>query len=692
MKPPPFLCGAALLFWGWQTGFPVAGAIMGAVLEGARFTNVRWDLSNDDFSRIWSFCAVLFLATLVYAFTANDGPASFGNLFRAGGPSAALGVGASGARTFASWTRWMPMIFFLFAAAQAYSPREGIPLEVISLILRRRWRKARQEGRPTPASQSVNVSYPYFAACLLAASAHSGGNAAFFWGLCMLLAWGLWPRRSLRYGVVIWAAALGLAAAAGYFGQLGILPLQRLIEGYNPQWFANSSRRGTDPAQSRTFLGQIGRLKLSGKIVIRLEPKEGSPPPAYLREASYRAYRSPAWHAGSSKDDFVNVTGETNGLAWPLLPDKAAPLAVNIACYLDGGKALLPLPNGVARLENLPAFTLQKNSAGAVLADGPGLVVFDALYGPGATIDSPPDPVEDLAVPPVEIPALDQVISELHLTGDNTRQTLGAINAFFQSQFTYSLSQGLPRPFGTNETPLRRFLLQTRSGHCEYFATAAVLLLRQLHIPARYAVGYAVHEHSGRKYVVRQRDAHAWCLVWRNGTWQDFDTTPASWIQAEAQRASALQFLSDFWSRLVFEFSKFRWGQTHLRDYLLWTMAPVLVLLLFQIVFRRGRRRRGNGAAQTSAVTWPGLDSEFYQLESALAKRGLTRQSHETLSDWLQRAAADPALATLRAELSELLRLHYRYRFDPCGLPASDRETLRREAQSCLARLTPAPN
>ena len=61
---------------------------------------------------------------------------------------------------------------------------------------------------------------------------------------------------------------------------------------------------------------------------------------------------------------------------------------------------------------------------------------------------------------------------------------------------------------------MSRFLLRTRSGHCEYFATATVLLLRQLGIPARYAVGYAVHEATGRKYVVRQRDAHAWCLVW----------------------------------------------------------------------------------------------------------------------------------------------------------------------------------
>src|SRR6266851_4629986 len=84
-------------------------------------------------------------------------------------------------------------------------------------------------------------------------------------------------------------------------------------------------------------------------------------------------------------------------------------------------------------------------------------------------------------------------------------RALRAIHGFFQNKFTYSTWQERDRLTSTNETPLARFLLRSRSGHCEYFATATVLLLRQLHIPARYAVGYAVHEHSGQKYVVRQR-------------------------------------------------------------------------------------------------------------------------------------------------------------------------------------------
>jgi hypothetical protein len=111
-------------------------------------------------------------------------------------------------------------------------------------------------------------------------------------------------------------------------------------------------------------------------------------------------------------------------------------------------------------------------------------------------------------------------------------------------------------------------------------------------MPARYAVGYYVHETAGHGYVVRERDAHAWCLVWNGKTWEDFDTTPASWVGKEGKRARAMQWFSDFWSWVGFQFAKFRWGQSNLRQYILWALVPVLALLLYQIIFRHRRRRR----------------------------------------------------------------------------------------------------
>ena len=46
MKPPPFLLGAALLFWGWQTGFLVYGAAMAVVLESAQWIKTRWEFGD----------------------------------------------------------------------------------------------------------------------------------------------------------------------------------------------------------------------------------------------------------------------------------------------------------------------------------------------------------------------------------------------------------------------------------------------------------------------------------------------------------------------------------------------------------------------------------------------------------------------------------------------------------------------
>jgi protein-glutamine gamma-glutamyltransferase len=718
MKTPPLLLGAALLFWGWQAEFLFAGAIMAVILEGARVIKWRWEFSDDDFSRIWTVCTVMFLGAVVYAFTDNGGPARFGHLLQNSNLATLNNAGTASARTASAILRWLPMMLFLFVAAQAYSSRPEIPLITISLILRRRWKRAEKLGRPMPVAHTMNVAYPFFAVCLFAASIHASENNTYFVGLCVLLAWALWSRRTRRYGSWVWAGALGAVFVAGYFGQHGIGQLQSYIQNLDTQWLARFLRgRVPDATQSRTAIGQIGELKTSTRIVIRLKTPHEAEPPAYLREASYRVFAPPNnWKVSSIKDDFDQVPYGTTNTTWLLLPEKTNTTSqVQIACYLEGRTrepeaptGLLPLPTGCGRIENLPAFTLRRNGAGAVLAEGPGLVIFDAHYGPGATADDPPQMTlhtnDDLVVPLREQAALDQVISELHLGGSTnptTDQVLRAISFYFQSQYTYSTWQrpeappepALPiRPGGlraasTNETPLARFLLRTHSGHCEYFATATVLLLRQMRIPARYAVGYAVHEPAGDGYVVRQRDAHAWCLVWDQeaGCWRDFDTTPASWFDEES-KASRWLWLADFWSWLKFQLAKFRWGQSHFQRYVLLILGPVLALLIAQIFFRRRRQRARQKEKDTGrTLVWPGLDSEFYQVEQKLTERGAIRRLNEPLTEWLARAVKSNPAATGAAEpLRDLLRLHYRYRFDPQGLTETDREELKQRTRTAL--------
>jgi transglutaminase-like putative cysteine protease len=693
MKTPPLLLGAALLFWGWQTGFLVAGALMAAVLEAARLVRTRWEFSDTDFSRIWTFCTVLFLATAIYAFTDNGGPARFSSLIQNPNSANSLSAGAISSRTADAMLRWLPMVLFLFVVAQAYSSRDQIPLTIISLLLRRRWKQAANSGGPPPVVRGVNVSYPYFAVCLYSASIHSGENNTYFWGLMVLLAWALWTQRSRRVHLAVWAAVFAAAVLLGYAGQSGLGRLQGYIQNLDSRLLAAFMRRGTNPSETETAIGQIGRIKTSGKIVIRLEPRQGSAPPPYLREAAYRVFKVRIWSDRVGRNDFSFIIPETNNTTWNLPPPRTNSARVNIACYLedqarDSGNplGLLPLPTDCGRLEHLPAIALKRYGVGTVVVEGPGLVMFDALYGSGRVMDSPPTN-EDLIVWSDEQPALDQVISELQVDGQSPEQKRRAVMHFFQSRFSYSTWLDAPDKSSTNETPLGRFLLKDRKGHCEYFATAAVLLLRELKIPARYAVGYAVHERAGDKYVVRLRDAHAWCLVWNaeKQTWEDFDTTPASWVAEEAKEASSLQWLSDIKTWLGFQFSKFRWSQTRFRQYLLIGLIPVLAFLLYQIIFRRlGRRNRGQKKEPAPTFNWPGLDSEFYRVEIKLARRGLTRRPNELLSEWLQRATKESELTAMKQPLDKLLRLHYRCRFDPHGLNPEDRESLRRGANEVL--------
>jgi transglutaminase-like putative cysteine protease len=73
---------------------------------------------------------------------------------------------------------------------------------------------------------------------------------------------------------------------------------------------------------------------------------------------------------------------------------------------------------------------------------------------------------------------------------------------------------------------LERFLFDWQRGYCNYYASAQVVMLRAVGVPARLAVGYAQGERSGLNYVVRAKDAHAWPEVYFPGIgWVEFEPT-----------------------------------------------------------------------------------------------------------------------------------------------------------------------
>jgi hypothetical protein len=83
------------------------------------------------------------------------------------------------------------------------------------------------------------------------------------------------------------------------------------------------------------------------------------------------------------------------------------------------------------------------------------------------------------------------------------------------------------------EDTVQYFLTTGRKGYCMHFASAGVLILQEMGIPARYVSGYVVKESSfvkdgtGYKADILDRNGHAWAEIYLNGVgWIPFEMTP----------------------------------------------------------------------------------------------------------------------------------------------------------------------
>ncbi|MBI4854318.1 MAG: DUF3488 domain-containing protein [Acidobacteria bacterium] len=139
---------------------------------------------------------------------------------------------------------------------------------------------------------------------------------------------------------------------------------------------------------------------------------------------------------------------------------------------------------------------------------------------------------EDIQAYYLQIPEMDSKVSSLakEITKNlNTRlEKAQAIERYLKTQYSYSLEMRR-----TEETdPLVDFLFNTRQGHCEYFATSMVIMLRNLGIAARMVNGFQSGEYNevNNTFTVRQSEAHSWVEVYFPATesWVEFDPTPAA--------------------------------------------------------------------------------------------------------------------------------------------------------------------
>jgi transglutaminase-like putative cysteine protease len=123
---------------------------------------------------------------------------------------------------------------------------------------------------------------------------------------------------------------------------------------------------------------------------------------------------------------------------------------------------------------------------------------------------------------------------------------------------THSYTTNLKRN-ASIEDPLEDFLFAEKDGHCEYFASAAAILLRMSGVPTRYVNGFLGGEWNDLRQAVtvRENRAHSWVEAYLGQEgWVRVDATPAL---ARGSRMSAFRQVVDaaelFWGRWVVEYS-----------------------------------------------------------------------------------------------------------------------------------------
>jgi transglutaminase-like putative cysteine protease len=278
-----------------------------------------------------------------------------------------------------------------------------------------------------------------------------------------------------------------------------------------------------------------------------------------------------------------------------------------------------------------------------------------------------------------------------------------AIEQYLRDNYQYSLDLRAGGP-----DPLADFLFNVRSGHCEYFSTAMVVMLRTRGVASRVVNGFLPGEYNEASgaYTVRQSDAHSWVEVYfpQTNSWVTFDPTPSAGRTAHVRTGLAAQLskyteaLELMWFQYVVGYDKqeqhslaasLRKNLLDLRQSsatavdsargilpsmlgpIVFSAAGVSALILMAFIAWRVRRfgwRRG------LKVWGAGVESEssrvdFYErLMAVLGKHGIRREIHQTPLEFASAVGLNEARAITNA--------YNRVRYGEEKLSASERKQI----------------
>lgn len=383
--------------------------------------------------------------------------------------------------------------------------------------------------------------------------------------------------------------------------------------------------------------------------------------PKYWQGAIYADFDGMVWSATHHASEVWQPSGTLDGRPAEVPPPAAIDSSASGLAMVGVTRTddVTVLGAGVtAGMVYSPGGLLVYAGPGRVVSDGDGAPhLFSADAGPirGYLVSSvaprvsvaelraangfgPVDP-KWTAVPAAVAPRVRELAAQLTAGSVNRFDKVAAVENYLRANETYDLNS--PEP-ARGDDAVDDFVFVSHRGFCEQFATAAVVMLRSVGIPARLVSGYAVGETTsdpGRR-IFLGTDAHAWVQVYYPGVgWVDSDPTAsgASLLSAASSRPSIRRQLADALTRLWRRLPGRRGGAL-VASCLAILLGAGLVLASGQWSRWRSRRR----LVALSQRAGPAL-AAYLRLESALARHQRRREPGETLGEFAVRLGGSVA-------------------------------------------------
>ena len=322
------------------------------------------------------------------------------------------------------------------------------------------------------------------------------------------------------------------ARMAGWMALAGapiMLALFLLFPRLAPLWSTPSDAMVGRSGLSNTMrVGTIAELALDDRIAARIKFDGGRAPPQsqlYFRGPVLAQFDGREWTA---------LPSWARGAQWtPNLRVSGEPVRYEVTLEASNRPWLLAL-DAAQRPPEAPGFEVTGTPDLQWIANRPvtDLVRYRAesytQFQSGPLKRTGGQLQAYLALPPGTNPRTAALAAEMRadpaLANANAQAFVqAALRRLRTGGYSYTLEPGV---YGNDTAD--EFWFDRKEGFCEHIASAFVVLMRNLNIPARIVTGYQGGELNGvdNYWIVRQSDAHAWAEIWQEGTgWTRVDPT-----------------------------------------------------------------------------------------------------------------------------------------------------------------------